>query len=124
MFPGLVKVLPNYCFRVSHPAVFGVSVMKGRIKPSYLLMKKNGDVVGRIREIQDNAISMQEARKGANVAISMYDVTFGRQVKDNDDLYVFINDENARALRYRYSNLLDDEEKDLLDETSGIIPQR
>ncbi|MDE1823306.1 MAG: translation initiation factor IF-2, partial [Candidatus Micrarchaeota archaeon] len=119
-FPGVVKVLPNYCFRVSHPAVFGVGVEAGRIKPSYLLMKKNGDRIGRVKEIQDNALKLEEAKKGANVAISMDDITFGRQVKENDVLYTFISDEDIRTLRFKYAYLLDDEDMDILKAIEAI----
>ncbi len=120
IFPGEVKVLPNYCFRVSHPAIFGVSVTKGRIKPSYALMDEHGEIVGKVKEVQDNGISLQEAKKGSSVAISMDGVTFGRQVRENDTLYTFMNDENERALRYKFDNLLDDESKDLLERISQI----
>jgi translation initiation factor 5B len=120
VFPGVIKALPNNFFRVSHPAIFGINVEKGRIKPSCLLMNKEGEIVGRIRELQNNGISLQEAKKGDAVAISMEDVTLGRQVKENDLLYTFMNDENERLLRYKFDTLLDQEEKDLLEEISEI----
>jgi translation initiation factor 5B len=120
LFPGKIKALPNSCFRVSHPAVFGIEVMAGRIKPGYLMMKENGDVIGRIKEIQDNGIGKQEARRGESVAISMEDITYGRQIGDNDMLYTAIGSDEIRALRYKYSQLLDMEDKDLLDALSQI----
>ncbi len=120
VFPGVVKVLPNCCFRVSHPAVFGVSVERGRIKPSYSMMNETGEIVGKIREVQDNGIGKQEAKPGESVAISMDDVTFGRQVKTNDTLYTFMNDENVRALRYKFKDMLNDDETALLDKIAEI----
>ncbi|MGC8699935.1 MAG: translation initiation factor IF-2 [Candidatus Micrarchaeia archaeon] len=119
-FPGMIRVIPNTCFRMSHPAIFGVEVLAGRIKPSYLLMTKNGSMVGRIKEMQDNGITLQEAKKGDKIAISIDEITFGRQVKDDDILYTHINDENERLLRQKFSNLLSDEEKELLDAISTI----
>jgi len=119
-FPGMIKVIPNTCFRMSHPAIFGVEVLAGRIKPSYLLMTKNGSMIGRIKEMQDNGITLQEAKKGDKIAISIDEITFGRQVKDDDILYTHINDENERLLRQKFSNLLSDEEKELLDAISAI----
>ncbi|MDE1833897.1 MAG: translation initiation factor IF-2 [Candidatus Micrarchaeota archaeon] len=119
-FPGQIKVLPNSCFRVSHPAVFGVEVSAGRIRPSYLLIKENGDIIGRVKEIQDNAITKQEAKKGESVAISINDVTFGRQVKDNDVLYTFISSEEIRALKFKYSDMINDEDVELLTKLSEI----
>ena len=119
-FPGELKVLPNSCFRISHPAIFGVEVMHGRIKPDVRLMNERGEILGRIKEIQDNGTGMAEAKKGANVAISIEDITFGRHVKESDLLYVFLNDENERALRYKFMDLIDDDEKSLLERTSVV----
>ncbi|MGB9732654.1 MAG: translation initiation factor IF-2 [Candidatus Micrarchaeia archaeon] len=124
IFPGMVKVLPNMCFRVSHPAIFGIEVIAGKVRPSYLLMTKNGNIIGRIREIQDNGITLQEAKKGEKVAISMDDVTFGRQVKEDDVLYTHVNDESERLLRQKFKDLLNEEEKELLNEISEIKQKR
>ncbi len=119
-FPGKVKALPNSCFRVSHPAIFGVEVMRGRIRPGVQLMTAGGELLGKIREIQDNGISMQEAKRQASVAVSMDGVTFGRQLKENDELYVFLNDDEERLLKYKFSEIMTDEEKDLLEELDVI----
>jgi translation initiation factor 5B len=120
IFPGIVRVIPNSCFRVSHPAIFGINVIAGRLRQSYLLMEKDGSIIGRVKEMQDNGITLQEAKKGDSVAISIEDITFGRQIKDDDILYTFINDENERLLRYKFADMLSDEEKDILDEISRI----
>ncbi len=120
IFPGRIKVLPNSCFRASHPAVFGIEIESGRLRPAWSLMNEEGEVIGAVKEIQDNGISLKEAKSGANVAISMEGVTFGRQIKENETLYVFINDENERALRYKFTDLLDNEEKALLEKTAAI----
>jgi len=124
IFPGMVKVIPNTCFRVSHPAIFGIEVLAGKIRPSYLLMNKNGNIIGRIREIQDNGVTLQEAKKGDKVAISIDDITFGRQVKEEDILYTHVNDESERLLRQKFSDLLNNEEKELLDVISEIKQKR
>ncbi len=83
-------------------------------------MNSHGEMLGKIKEIQDNGISMQEAKKGANVAMSIADVTFGRQVKDNDMLYVFLNDDEERVLKYKFPEMLNDDENDLLEKISEI----
>jgi translation initiation factor 5B len=119
-FPGKMKVLPNTCFRVSHPAIFGIEVISGRVKPSVQLMNAYGEIVGKVREIQDNGVSMQEARIGVSAAISVEDATFGRQIRENEQLYVFMNDENERLLRYKFNELMNEEERSLLDETSSV----
>jgi hypothetical protein len=70
--------------------------------------------------MQDNALSLKEAKVGKSVAISIEDIAFGRQVKENETLYTFMNDENERALMYKFTDLLDNESGDLLDEISAI----
>ncbi len=122
--PAKIFVLPNARFRISHPAIFGVKVEKGKIKPSDLLMNKNGDLLGRIREIQSNGISLNEAKSGDEVAISIDDIVFGRHVNENDILYTFINDDEERELRYKLNSFLNDEEKDVLNEISEIKKKR
>ena len=119
-FPCTVKSLPNHVFRISHPAVFGVDVTAGRLKSSILLMNAQGEVVGRVREIQDSGTSLLEAKKGDSVAISIDGVTFGRQIREGDVLYAHINDDEERLLRSKFAYMLSDEEKDLLDEISRI----
>ncbi len=88
-YPGEIKILPNSCFRVSHPAIFGVEVIRGKIRPGVQMINAQGEILGKIKEMQDNGISMQEAKKSANIAVSMDGVTFGRQINDGDILTVF-----------------------------------
>jgi len=122
--PGMIKALPNMCFRVSHPAIFGVDVLSGRIKPSYLIMNGNGSIVGRIKEIQNEGVSLQEAKKGDSVAISVEDAVYGRQISAEDILYTYVSDSDESMLRNKFSALLSDEEKDLLDKIAQIKASR
>jgi translation initiation factor 5B len=122
--PGMIKALPNMCFRVSHPAIFGVDVLSGRIKPSYLIMNGNGSIVGRIKEIQNEGVSLQEAKKGDSVAISVEDAVYGRQISSEDILYTYVSDSDESMLRNKFSALLSDEEKDLLDKIAQIKASR
>ena len=79
--PGMIKFLPEYVFRVSHPAVIGVRVLAGRIKDGMRLMRDDGKVVGSIRGIQSDNKSVEEAIQGQEVAISLEGVTVGRQIQ-------------------------------------------
>jgi translation initiation factor 5B len=123
-FPGMVRVLPNACFRVSHPAVFGVDVIVGRVKPTYLLMDENSRKVGRINEIQSNSVSLQEAKRGESVAISVDEGVFGRSIRENMELYVIVDDESEKLLRTKFSHLLANDESELLDRIAELKKQR
>jgi translation initiation factor 5B len=119
-FPGEIKILPNSCFRVSHPAIFGVEVIRGKLRPGVQMINAQGEILGKIKEMQDNGISMQEAKKSANIAVSMDGVTFGRQINDGDILNVFLNDDEERALKYKFRDFLTDDENDLLEKLDQI----
>ncbi len=119
-FPGKVEVLPNSCFRVSHPAIFGVSVVAGRMKAGCLLMNDIGEVVGKVKGIQTEKAPLEMAKKGDSVAISMDEPTFGRQVREGQKLYTRVTDEDERILRGEFANLINDEEVDLLKIISEI----
>ncbi len=123
-FPCMVKVVPNTAFRMSHPAIFGVDVIAGKLKSSVLMMDEKGDPLGRIKELQNNGAKVDEAVKGESVAISMDGVTFGRQIKDDKVMYSHINDDEETLLRSKFSYLLDDEERNLLDEISRMKRSR
>ena len=69
---------------------------------------------------QDNGINKAQVVKGESVAISIDDITFGRQIKDNDVLYTFMNDESISVLRYKKPELLSEEERVLLDRIYDI----
>lgn len=121
VFPAKIKILPGCCFRVSKPAVFGVEVMVGRIKPDYELMKEDGTVIGRIRSIQVEKQNLTEARMGQQVAISVDEPTFGRHIFENDALYSIVPKKHAAALLEKHRTQLNDAEISLLDEIESII---
>ncbi len=120
VFPGRVEVLPNSCFRVSHPAIFGVNITAGRIKVGWLLMSDTGEVVGKIKGIQTERAPLESARAGDSVAISMDEPTFGRQVREGHVLYTRVTDEDERLLKGEFANLISIEEADLLKRISEI----
>jgi translation initiation factor 5B len=110
--PGRVRVLPGYVFRQSRPAVFGVEVLKGIIKPGSRLKKK--EIVGEIKEMQMRGENIREAKAGDKVAISMPDVTIGKELKENDVLDVFLSYEDQDILQ-KIRHRLSEEERELLD---------
>ncbi len=99
MHPGMIKILPEYIFRVSHPAIFGVRVLAGRIHSDLKLMREDGRVIGRIKGIQEENQSVDEAKQGSEVAVSVDGITIGRQVKGGDILYTDIPEDDAKKLR-------------------------
>lgn len=97
--PGMIKFLPEYVFRVSKPAIIGVRVLAGRIKPGMKLIKEDGKVVGTIKSIQSEKRSLNEAIQGQEVAISIEGPTVGRQIKEEDILYTDLPEGVVRKLK-------------------------
>lgn len=121
ILPGKAQILRGYVFRRSDPAIVGVEVLAGRLKPGYPLMNAKGRKLGTIMQIQEQKKSLNEAVAGHAVAISIKgDVMVGRQIDEGDYLYVDVPLEHIRILKEKFSNQLSKEELELLDEIAKI----
>ncbi|VVB61816.1 putative translation initiation factor IF-2 [uncultured archaeon] len=116
--PGMIKFLPEYVFRVSHPAVIGVRVLGGRIKVDMKLMDQDGKSIGSIKGLQLDNKPIDEALQGAEVAISIEGVTVGRQIKGGDIFFTEIPESDAKKLRLM--DVLNEDEKDVLNKILDI----
>lgn len=116
--PGMIKFLPEYVFRVSHPAVIGVRVLGGRIKVDMRLMDQEGKTIGTIKGLQLDNKAISEALQGAEVAISIEGVTVGRQIKGGDIFFTDIPESDAKKLRLM--DVLNEDEKDVLNKIFDI----
>lgn len=121
VLPAKLKVMAGCCFRASHPAIFGVDILAGRIKPDYELINDKGVSVGKVKAIQSDKESIAEAKDGMQVAISMDKPTFGRQVNEGDVLYSNVPRTHAKMLLSKYREFLSDEEIELLGKIRGIL---
>ncbi|TFG27806.1 translation initiation factor IF-2, partial [Candidatus Thorarchaeota archaeon] len=89
--PGKLELMPEYVFRHNNPAVVGVKI-HGIVRPKVGLINEEGRRIGTILQIQDRSVSIDEARDGMEVAVSIRGPTIGRQVKSNEILYVDVPD--------------------------------
>ncbi|MEM2909099.1 MAG: translation initiation factor IF-2 [Candidatus Bilamarchaeaceae archaeon] len=94
IWPAEIVVLSGCCFRVSKPAIFGIKVLGGVIRPGYKLMDGDGNIVGEIREIQHEKNKIDKATTGMDVAISCEGTVFGKDVCEEDRLYTYIPPED------------------------------
>ena len=116
-YPAKVLFLPEFVFRASKPAIFGVRVLAGRLRPGLPLMRDDGKPLGRVRSIRSGEEVVTEAVAGKEVAIAVEGVTVGRQVEGGDILFVDLPEEAARALR---DQPLNPDEKETLDQIAEI----
>ena len=98
VFPAKIKVLPGCVFRASKPAIVGVRVLGGKLRSKVSLIRDDGKPVGRIKSVQSESRSVDEAIMGAEVAISIEGATVGRQLDVNDILLVDIPESHVKKL--------------------------
>jgi len=116
-FPGKFKILPEYIFRLSKPAIVGVRVLGGRIRVGQRILREDGKVVGRIKSIRKGDNNVTEAIMGDEVAIAIDGVTIGRQMKAGETYYIDIPEEHGKKL-FRMN--LKYEDKEVLEEIARI----
>ncbi len=118
--PFKIEILRGYVFRQSNPAVFGVVVLEGTLKPNIQLMKKDGKIFSEIKSLQAEQETLDKAEKNRQVAVSVPHVIMDRQLKEGDILYSFIPEEHFRRLK-EFKQFLSGEEKGLLKEIAVIM---
>jgi len=106
--PCKVKVL-RYIFHQSKPAIFGVRVEAGILKSGIHLMNASGKSIDKIKAIQEQNKSVESAAKGKEVAISLPNTTYGRQVREDDMLYSEIHEDVFEKLKENKRFLSHDE---------------
>lgn len=117
--PCKIEVLKNCIFRQSNPCIMGIEVLSGELTTDTVLMKNNGNKLSQVKSIQADKDSVQSVLKGRQVAISLPNVTAGRQVFEDDILYSNLNEEEFRSLKKLSRYLLPDQ-IDLLKEIAEI----
>ncbi len=120
IMPAKIMILPGYVFRRSKPAIVGVKVLVGRIRPRYPLMTSSGKYIGQIMQIQQAGQSLREATAGMEVAISIREAIVGRHIKEGDIIYVDVPEPHIRTLKLKFSEELSSEELELLNEIMKI----
>ncbi len=117
--PAKFRILPGYVFRSSKPAVVGVEVLAGVLKPHVEVMRLDGREVGYIKQIQFQGQPVKEAARGSKVAVSIEGPTVGRQIKEGDILLVNIDERSYYKLK-GLSDLLSKDELEVLEEIAEI----
>jgi len=119
--PAKIRVLPGFVFRRSKPAIVGVEVLAGRIRPRTRLMTAEGKEIGEILQIQDKGAPISYAEKGKQVAISIDKPIVGRHFDEGDILYVYVPEGHAKTLKTKFKDKLSEDEIEILDEVIRIM---
>lgn len=114
--PARFRIMPGYVFRQCKPAVVGVEMIAGTIKPGVRMVKKGTEtIVGTVKELQLKGENVKEAKAGDKLAVSMDDVIVGRNVKEGDILDTVISKKDAKMIE-KIRDKLRKDELELFDE--------
>ncbi len=123
--PGKLAVLPGCVFRRAKPAIFGVEVLGGWLKPRVALVRaEDGVDVGEVAQVQDKGKAVGEARGGVQVAVSMDKPIVGRHVFERDVLFVKVPEDDAKLLLTKFLDKLTGEDQDVLREYVGLMRKK
>jgi translation initiation factor 5B len=118
-WPAKIKIMRNCCFRQSKPAIFGARIEAGILKSGTPMMNAEGEEIDKVRGIQSENKSVDKVKTGQEVAISFPNVTFGRQIKEDDYLYSSLNEREFLGLKEN-KKYLNGDEISLLQEIAKI----
>ncbi|MCI4358398.1 MAG: translation initiation factor IF-2 [Thermoplasmata archaeon] len=118
--PAKFEVLRGFVFRSSHPAIVGIKVLAGTLRPGVRVMRPDGVGVGLLKALQKDQVSVTEAGESDELAASIEGAVVGRNVREGDQLYVELPEGAARLLK---SAPLTDREKAVLDEVVRLRRQ-
>lgn len=103
-----LKVLHQYVFRNSNPAVFGVEIQAGKAKEGLQLIDKSGERIARVKGLQHENKNVDEGVEGQQLAMSLPGINFERQLKETGYLYADISERQFKKFK---------ENKDLLKQS-------
>ena len=122
--PAKIRILPGYVFRRAKPAIVGVEVLAGTIKPRISLIDENGKEIGEILQIQDRGKAISSAERGMQVAISIDKPVVGRHIDEGDVLYISVPESHARKLLSEFKERLNPDEIECLNELVEIMSRK
>jgi translation initiation factor 5B len=110
--------MSGYVFRANNPAIVGCDIF-GYVKPGYTLFKSDKQLgareVGEIKQLQKEGSTVESAKTGDKLAVSISGPTVGRQIIEGDVLYTSITSEEFKRLK-QFEKFLSQTEKEVLKE--------
>ncbi len=114
-----LEILPQFVFRNSNPAIFGVRIVAGTLKTNTQLIDDRDEQVARVKAIQEDKQSVASVIEGKEVAISLPGTTFDRQLKDTKYLFAQLSEKQFRQFKEN-KDLLASSEISALQEVAAL----
>jgi translation initiation factor 5B len=121
ILPAKLQMFPEYIFRNSDPAVFGVKVEAGILYQKVPLITDEGKRVRRVHQIQDKGETIEKAEKDAEVAISIRGIEIGRDIGKDETLFVNVPESHVRQLMGKFLDELTTDQKQVLREFISLM---
>jgi len=115
--PAKFEILSGYVFRASKPAIVGIRVLGGTLRPGVRLIRPDGTEVGILKSLQKEGTPVPSAEESTELAASIDGAVVGRNVHEGDTLLVGIPESMARALK---GQALTPREQEILEEVVRI----
>ena len=120
--PCKIELLQGYVFRQNNPAVIGCEVLAGTLNVGMPVMNNKGKKLSEIKSIELEKKSLSKVEKGKQVAVSLPNVTVGRQINEGDILYSYISENDFRKIKL-FKEYLTPDEKMAIKEIAEIKRQ-
>lgn len=114
--PCKAKVLPGFIFRRSKPAIIGVEILAGRLRPKYPVISDSGKRLGEVQRIQDKGNDVPEAQVGMQVAVSIEDGVVGRNISEGDVIYADVPERHLKTLKTKFPSELGENDQETVKE--------
>ncbi len=123
--PAKIRIMEGYVFRRAKPAIVGVEILAGKIRPKLVLVRaEDSEELGEIQQIQEKGKALSEAHQGMQVAISLDKPMVGRHIFEKDILYVKVPESDVKALLTTFMDRLTIEEQKALNEYVEIMRKK
>ncbi len=117
--PCKFLLLKGYVFRQNNPAIAGVEIEAGKIKSGDPIMNQDGKRLTAVKSMKEGQDNVNAAEQGRQLAMSMDNITIGRQVQEGDFLYTDIPEEHFKKLK-TLKKYLSQNELEVLKEIAEI----
>ena len=114
-----IELLSQYVFRNTKPAIFGVRIAGGKLIKNLPIIDEDDEKVGNIKNIQSEKKSVEEATEGMEVAVSIPNVNYERELKGKKFLYSNLGESQFKDFK-KNKDLLTGSEMKILKEIADI----
>jgi len=114
-----LEILHEYVFRNTKPAIFGVRIVGGKLTKGLSMINENDEKVGNIKNIQKDRNTLDEAHEGDELAISIPNINFERQLESKKFLYTNLGESQFKEFK-KNKDLLTGSEMNVLRDIAEI----